>query len=79
LLAAANAWRKSQDLREYIEARLQQHLAEHRTVEPSSEFSNWLAWANQQADRMDPTRPSPPSILDEEELGKDEVPHWKRW
>ena len=37
LLATANSWRKSQKLREYIEARRQQHLAEHGAVEPIGE------------------------------------------
>jgi hypothetical protein len=79
LLATANSWRKSQKLREYIEARRQQHLAEHGAVEPDSKFAIWLAWANQQADRMDPLRPSPPSILDEEELGREDPPRGNQW
>ena len=29
------------------------------------EVAQWLDWATQQADRLDPLRPSPPSILDE--------------
>lgn len=65
LMQQAKSWRASQDLRGYIEARKQAHLAVYGEMEPESDFARWLAWAIQQADRLDPLTESPPSILDE--------------
>ena len=66
LLREADNWRKSQDLRGLIEARRQKHLALSGATEPSGQFTQWLDWATQQADRLDPLVESPPSILDED-------------
>jgi hypothetical protein len=55
----------SQDLRDFIEASKQKHLAEHKHLVPGCGFEQWLVWAHKQADRLDPLKPSPPSILDE--------------
>ena len=66
LLRQAKNWRKSRDLRGYIEASRQKHLAACGQAEPSGEFAQWLQWATQQADRLDPFTESPPSILDED-------------
>jgi hypothetical protein len=65
LMQQANCWSASQNLRSYIEARKQTHLAIHGEIEPESDFARWLAWATQQADRLDPLTQSPPSVLDE--------------
>ncbi len=65
LLQQARDWRQSQDLRQYIEAATQKHMSEHGQIEPGSPFAQWLEWAGQHADRLDPLRPTPPSILDE--------------
>ncbi|MBA1146686.1 hypothetical protein H0Z60_06400 [Ectothiorhodospiraceae bacterium WFHF3C12] len=61
LLAESAAWEKSQQLRDYIAA--------VRGIRLNSDGINgvteqWLDWAEQQADRLDPTVESPPSILD---------------
>lgn len=83
LLQQANNWKQSQELRDYIEAQRQKHVTNLGTVEPESDFARWLEWANQQADRLDPFVPSPPSILDEN-LGEEEQrpgsgrPWWNR-
>lgn len=65
LMQQAKSWRASQNLRGYIEARKQAHLAVHGQIEPDGDFARWLIWATQQADRLDPLTASPPSILDE--------------
>lgn len=65
LMEEARYWRASQDLRGYIEARKQMQLAIYGRIDPESDFARWLAWATQQADRLDPLTESPPSILDE--------------
>ncbi len=66
LLRQAKNWRKSEILRGYIKASRQKHLAACGQAEPSGEFAEWLQWAAQQADRLDPLAESPPSILDED-------------
>jgi hypothetical protein len=50
----ARCWKEADDLRRFTDA-----------VELGSEIAQWLDWATQQADRLDPLRPSPPSILEE--------------
>jgi hypothetical protein len=61
----AAAWRKDRDLRAYIQAVEERAIREHGRIEEGSELDCWLKWARQQADRLDPLTPSPPSILDE--------------
>jgi hypothetical protein len=65
LLQQAKNWRQSELLRQFIEASKAHYLAMHGAIEPQSKFEQWLEWAVQQADRLDPLVPSPPSILDE--------------
>jgi hypothetical protein len=36
-----------------------------QSVEPKSPFGEWILWAERQADRLDPLKESPPSIIDE--------------
>ncbi len=60
----AKDWKEAENLRAFIETARQQ-CQERGPNEPDSEFAKWLEWALQQADRLDPFRPSPPSILDE--------------
>lgn len=61
----AAAWREAENLRAYIEAAEERAIREHGRIEEGSELNHWLKWARQQADRLDPLTPSPPSILDE--------------
>lgn len=54
------AWHESQKLREYI-------LAAYKSCpsfDPESPFAKWLVWASLQADRLDPLKYGPPSVLD---------------
>lgn len=59
LLKQADSFRKSQSIRELVDA--------VRTASHSSDgqFDNWIAWALMHADRLDPTKESPRCILDE--------------
>ena len=80
LLQASEDWKRSEILREYV-AEIKRRMAEDALPEgfetPSDE---WLQWARDQADRLDPLSPSPPSILDEEcPPEEDNRPYWKRW
>lgn len=64
LLDEAKSWRRSQALRDYIEAAKCDHLQRFGTIDPVGDFAQWVEWAIKQADRLDPLRESPPSILD---------------
>jgi len=65
LLAGAAAWRERQLLREYIRQVERVCASRSGSVAQGSELSQWLTWAYQQADRLDPLSASPPSVLDE--------------
>jgi hypothetical protein len=65
LLTDAAAWRQSQVLREYIAAVERAAMSRDGRVEEGGETARWLAWAREQADRLDPFALSPPSVLDE--------------
>ncbi|MCE5327855.1 MAG: hypothetical protein LLG01_15725 [Planctomycetaceae bacterium] len=65
LMADAANWRRSQDIRDYVEALEQYALQKDGAIAPGSEQAEYIAWARQQADRLDPRMPSPPSVLDE--------------
>ena len=65
LITNSKQWKKSQALREYIDAVRHQYVDRNGSIEPGSQMAEWLEWATQQADRMDPFVESPPSILDE--------------
>lgn len=72
----ARCWKEADDLRRFIDAVKRIHGA----IEPGSEIAQWLDWASQQADRLDPLRPSPPSILDEKiEEVKNEQSNRRPW
>ena len=51
-------------LRAYVEARRTQHLADRKTEVADGDFATWHQWALDQAARIDPLCPNPPSILD---------------
>lgn len=64
LVREMSLWRQSQDLRTYVEARTRQHIAERNSDAMDEDFGRWRRWAMDQAERMDPLCPCPPSILD---------------
>jgi hypothetical protein len=57
----SEAWHESQKLRAFIHA-----AYKSRPFDPESPFAKWLVWASLQADRMDPLKTGPPSVLDHE-------------
>ena len=70
----ASNWNESRTLRRYIEAVRQSAAERGLDVGTDSETGKWLAWASQQADRLDPLTDSPPSVLDEAAKYKEERP-----
>lgn len=67
LLSDAARWDRSKVVREYIQAVTQAAVARGESIGEGTELGTWLKWATEQADRLDPLTPSPPSILDEKE------------
>ncbi len=59
------SWHKSQRIRGYLTAVQQAAVQQYGRVDPAGEFGQWLHWAGQQADRLDPLVPRPASVLDE--------------
>lgn len=60
LFAHAEKWHRAQILRGYIAVIKAQPVKRKKT----KRRANWVAWAYEQADRIDPTMDSPPSVLD---------------
>jgi hypothetical protein len=61
----ADNWHDAQRIRAYIEAVKKAKLQKDVHMDDDA-FTQWIAWAQQHADRLDPLTESPPSILDEE-------------
>lgn len=67
----------SRQIRDFIAA-VRAHHEANGPVASGSDVAQWLDWASQHADRLDPLRISPPSILDErlEEEPRQIAPYW---
>lgn len=50
----ATNWAKSQQLRAYLTARKEMLIAKHGEIQSGSQSDQWLAWAHQHANRLDP-------------------------
>jgi hypothetical protein len=61
--AAANL-EKAERIRHLVAAASETAATEGHPIEPGTAFGDWLVWASQQADRIDPLKESPASILD---------------
>jgi hypothetical protein len=59
-------WERAERIREYIEA-VQQDAVRNANSEERAKILQWIEWAERQADRIDPLKPSPPSIVDDKE------------
>lgn len=57
-------WVRAQQIREFILAVRDTSVREGQSVEPDTPMGDWIVWALQQADRLDPLTESPRSILD---------------
>jgi hypothetical protein len=65
LINHANSWQRSRLIREYLGAVCDILLERDGAIRIQSEAADYLRWAFQQADRIDPLQPSPPSVLDQ--------------
>lgn len=61
--AAAN-WERARRIRGLISAACDGAQRDGVPAEPGTPFGDWLIWATEQADRIDPLKASPPSIID---------------
>jgi hypothetical protein len=61
--AAAN-WERARRIRDLIVAARDGAQRDNVPVEPGTPFGDWLIWASEQADRVDPLKVSPASIVD---------------
>ena len=59
----AKAWQEAQQLRAYIEAVRSAGYYPLRAITDGRDINEWCLWAKEQADRLDPTISSPPSVL----------------
>ena len=65
LIKAAEDWRKSKLIREFVAAVEQKLLAGGCHYHSGCDWDEWLQWAKERAERLDPLSFSPSSIIDE--------------
>jgi len=65
LINHANSWRQSRIVRIYLDAVRQMLIQRDGELSEEGETAEYLAWAEQQAKRLDPLAKSPLSVLDE--------------
>ncbi len=71
LMSNSESWNTSQSLRHYICA-VRGWASEENSSLDQTRLDSWLKWATDQADRLDPLKESPTSILDEKSK-------WSNW
>jgi len=57
-------WLRAEQLRSFISAACQAGSQHGQATEPGTPFGDWLTWAAKQADRLDPLKENPGSIID---------------
>jgi|SRR5208283_3113665 len=67
LLTSAENWKRSVLIRDFADAVEEMWRSGDFHFEPNGEHQEWLIWVREQADRLDPLKESPKSILDEED------------
>jgi hypothetical protein len=65
LIEDAENWKKSKLIMEFVSAAEQKHLIGECCYKPGCDWTEWIQWAKEQAQRLDPLTHSPPSIIDE--------------
>ena len=59
-------WERAERIREYVEA-VRQDAVRKANSEERAKILEWVTWAERQADRIDPLRPSAPSLVDDKD------------
>jgi hypothetical protein len=65
LIKNAQDWELSQTLNAYLDAACEMVLLRDGKIDLDGRIAKYLRWARDQAKRLDPLTPSPPSVLDE--------------
>jgi len=58
-------WKRAEDIRSYVSAAEAQVLQDSKAIDPGSELGQWIVWARQKADWLDPLVETKCPILDE--------------
>jgi len=66
LMERAEAWSRSCNLRAFLEAFTKLANNKYGEIPPDSDLARQLQWGQEQADRLDPLVPTPPSIVDQQ-------------
>jgi hypothetical protein len=61
---ATARWLRAEQIRSFVSVARDMAVQNDQSVAPGSPFGDWVLWAERQADRIDPLRESPPSIID---------------
>jgi len=61
---SAADWSRAEQLRSFISAACHAGSQHGQATEPGTPFGDWLTWAAKQADRLDPLKESPESVID---------------
>lgn len=62
---ATARWLRAEQMRSFVSAARNAAVQNGEAVEGGSPFGDWVIWAERQADRLDPLKESPPSIIDQ--------------
>lgn len=74
LITDAENRQKSKTVQAFIIDVEKEYSEDNNCYEPAIDYKTWVKWAQDQADRLDPITPSPPSIIDQEkELDEEEA------
>ncbi len=79
LLAQASDLGRCREIREFVAYVRQVHESKGSKIDVDSELGKYLAWAELQADRLDPTMDSPKTILDEVIPDESTFSSYRRW
>jgi hypothetical protein len=64
LRRASVNWCRAEQIRSFVSAARDSAVQNGKGVEPGTPFGDWLTWAEEQADRLDPLKESPASVVD---------------
>lgn len=62
---ATARWLRAAQIRSFVLAARNAAVQNGESVETGSPFGDWVIWAERQADRLDPLKENPPSIIDQ--------------
>ena len=76
LEGATARWSRAEQVRSFVSAARTAAIQSGQSVEPGTRFGDWIIWAEQQADRLDPLKESPVSLIDRATDSDEESPSY---